>query len=65
MFNLNLRIFYLDRQYAEATLRGNLGSHGHKVLLLDAKSGYQDLGGIKVGCDLLAQHAIKLKQCTR
>lgn len=57
---LKLRNFYLDRQYAEAP-QNNWGSWSQGAML-DVKSGYADLGGVKVGVDVLAQGAIKLKQ---
>ncbi|MFV5383533.1 MULTISPECIES: OprD family outer membrane porin [Acinetobacter] len=56
---LKFKNFYLDRQIKDNPA-GNWGSWSQAVTL-DAKSGYHDLGGIKVGADLLVQHAVKLK----
>jgi hypothetical protein len=56
---LKFKNFYLDRQIA-ATPEKNWGSWSQGITL-DAKSGYQDIGGgIQVGADLLVQHAFKL-----
>ena len=56
---LKLKNFYLDRQI-EDTPNNNWGSWSQGITL-DAKSGYQDIGGgIQVGADLLVQHAFKL-----
>lgn len=56
---LKFKNFYLDRQYDDKS-ELNFGSWSQAVTL-DAKSGYHDLGGVKVGADLLVQHAVKLK----
>ncbi|OTG64494.1 porin [Acinetobacter sp. ANC 3903] len=56
---LKFKNFYLDRQYADLP-QNNWGSWSQGITL-DAKSGYQDIGGgIQVGADLLVQHAFKL-----
>lgn len=56
---LKLKNFYLDRQYDDLP-QNNWGSWSQSVTL-DAKSGYADLGIIKVGADILVQHAVRLK----
>ena len=55
---LKFKNFYLDRQYADLP-QNNWGSWSQAVTL-DAKSGYADLGAIKVGADILVQHAVRL-----
>lgn len=56
---LKFKNFYLDRQYADLP-QNNWGSWSQGITL-DAKSGYQDIGGgIQIGADLLVQHAFKL-----
>lgn len=56
---LKFKNFYLDRQIA-ATPDKNWGSWSQGITL-DAKSGYQDIGGgVQVGADLLIQHAFRL-----
>ena len=58
---LKFKNFYLDRQYQDDASSRNWGSWSQGVTL-DAKSGYHDIGGgIKVGADVLVQHAVKLK----
>lgn len=57
---LKFKNFYLDRQYQDDASSRNWGSWSQGVTL-DAKSGYHDIGaGIKVGADVLVQHAVKL-----
>ena len=56
---LKFKNFYLDRQYSDDRSDKNWGSWSQAVTL-DAKSGYQDIGGIKVGVDVLVQHAVRL-----
>ena len=53
---LKLRNFYLDRQY-ETVPQNNWGSWSQGIIL-DAKSGYAELGGLQLGADLLVQHTI-------
>lgn len=55
---LKFRNFYLDRQYDNASTR-DFGSWSQSVTL-DAKSGYADLGKVKIGADLLAEYAVRL-----
>ena len=56
---LKFKNFYLDRQIKDDPAK-NWGSWSQGVML-DAKSGYHDIGGgIQVGADLLVQHAFKL-----
>lgn len=56
---LKFKNFYLDRQIKDQP-QNNWGSWSQAVTL-DAKSGYQDIGGgVQVGADLLVQHAVKL-----
>lgn len=55
---LKFKNFYLDRQYADLP-QNNWGSWSQAVTL-DAKSGYADLGAIKVGADILVQYAVRL-----
>ncbi|MHA3079715.1 OprD family outer membrane porin [Acinetobacter sp. ANC 5502] len=55
---LKFKNFYLDRQYDTASSK-NWGSWSQGVTL-DTKSGYADLGVVKVGADLLAQYAVRL-----
>ena len=56
---LKFKNFYLDRQYADVP-QNNWGSWSQGITL-DAKSGYQDIGGgVQVGADLLIQHAFRL-----
>lgn len=55
---LKFKNFYLDRQYKEAPAK-NWGSWTQGVIL-DAKSGYHDLGAIQVGVDVLVQQAVRL-----
>ncbi|WP_180071923.1 OprD family outer membrane porin [Acinetobacter sp. YH12200] len=58
---LKFKNFYLDRQYQDDASSRNWGSWSQGVTL-DAKSGYHDIGGgIKVGADVLVQHAVKFK----
>ena len=55
---LKFKNFYLDRQYADLP-QNNWGSWS-QAITLDAKSGYADLGAIKVGADILVQYAVRL-----
>jgi benzoate transport porin len=55
---LKFKNFYLDRQY-DTTKNKNWGSWTQGITL-DAKSGYHEIGSVKVGIDLLAQHAFLL-----
>ena len=55
---LKFKNFYLDRQYKEVPAK-NWGSWTQGVIL-DAKSGYHDLGAIQVGVDVLVQQAVRL-----
>lgn len=58
---LKLRNFYLDRQIdqPDPTKPQDFGSWSQAVTL-DAKSGYADIGPVKVGIDVLAQYALRL-----
>ena len=58
---LKLRNFYLDRQIdqPEANRPQDYGSWSQGITL-DAKSGYAELGAVKVGVDVLAQYALRL-----
>lgn len=55
---LKLKNFYLDRQYDDLP-QNNWGSWSQGITL-DAKSGYANLGVVKVGADILVQHAVRL-----
>lgn len=55
---LKFKNFYLDRQYATEPHK-NWGSWSQGVIL-DAKSGYHDVGGLQLGVDVLVQHAVRL-----
>ena len=58
---LKFRNFYLDRQLdqPDPTKPQDFGSWSQAVTL-DAKSGYADIGPVKVGVDVLAQYALRL-----
>ncbi len=58
---LKFRNFYLDRQLdqPDPTKPQDFGSWSQAVTL-DAKSGYTDIGPVKVGVDVLAQYALRL-----
>lgn len=58
---LKFKNFYLDRQIdqPDPSKTQDFGSWT-QGLSLDAKSGYHDLGFIKVGADVLAQYALRL-----
>lgn len=58
---LKFRNFYLDRQIegTATTPSKDFGSWSQGVTL-DAKSGYADIGPVKVGVDVLVQHAVRL-----
>lgn len=58
---LKLKNFYLDRQIDQPnkTRTQDFGSWS-QGLTLDAKSGYHDLGFVKIGVDVLAQYALRL-----
>ncbi|QQN88411.1 outer membrane porin, OprD family [Acinetobacter variabilis] len=58
---LKFRNFYLDRQIdqPDKTKTQDFGSWSQGVTL-DAKSGYADIGPVKVGVDVLVQHAVRL-----
>ena len=56
---LKFKNFYLDREYSDNRSDKNWGSWSQAVTL-DAKSGYEEIGGVQVGVDVLAQHAVRL-----
>lgn len=56
---LKFKNFYLDREYTDGAEAKNWGSWSQGIIL-DAKSGYHDIGGVQVGLDVLAQQAFRL-----
>lgn len=58
---LKFKNFYLDRQIEQPdqTKTQDFGSWTQGITL-DAKSGYADIGPVKVGVDVLVQHAVRL-----
>ncbi len=55
---LKFKNFYLDRQY-DHDVKPDFGSWS-QAATLDAKSGYEKIGPVEVGVDVLAQYAVRL-----